>query len=189
MRIQSSSHFLRAALLASALASSASGEIWRGTADIEFRGTSTLHDFSGTARTEPFSILVETDGLAATLGGTAAVAVARMNTRHAKRDENMRAMFEAERHPFVVGALESARIDTGRESSVPLQLTIRDRTTPVPATIRNWRTENGAIRFGLDLTLSLRAIGLSPPVLLGILKVGDAVSVHADVVMEKPPAN
>jgi polyisoprenoid-binding protein YceI len=189
MRIPSALRFALTVLWASACGSSSIAEVWRGEADIEFQGTSTLHDFSGTARTEPFFLLVETDGAAATLGGTASVAVARMDTRQAKRDANLRAMFEVDRHPFVAGVLESARIDTDRDSSVPLKLTIRGRTTRVPATIRNWRKENGAVRFDLDMTLSLREIGLSPPVLLGFIKVGDAVPVHARVALEQAPPN
>ena len=55
----------------------AEAEIWQGKADIEFRATSTLHDFSGTVRAQPFAFLAALDGTSATLGGTAAVAVVR----------------------------------------------------------------------------------------------------------------
>ena len=163
----------------------APAEPWQGEAEIEFHGTSTLHDFSGTVPANPFVLDLSLDGSAATLGGTAAVAVARMDTRHVRRDENMRKMFDSIRFPLVVGVLEFARLDTGTDSPVRLKLTVRDRTTAVPATIRDWRVANGKIFFTLDLTLSLRQLGLEPPVLLGILRVGDAVPVRGRVELEK----
>ena len=163
----------------------AEAEIWQGKADIEFRATSTLHDFSGTVRAQPFAFLATLDGTSATLGGTAAVAVAQMDTRHAKRDENLRKMFEAARFPFVVGVVEPTRIDPATQPQVPLQLTIRNRTQTVPATLAGWRMENGILRFELTMDLSLQECGLSPPVLLGFIKVGDAVSVRVRVELEK----
>ena len=50
-------------------------------------------------------------------------------------------------------------------------------------------TEDGAIRFDLDLVLSLREIGLAPPVLLGVIRVGDRVPVRVRVALDKAPEN
>lgn len=164
--------------------STSSAASWRGQADIAFQATSTLHDFSGTVQADPFALDLALDGSTATLSVTAAVAVAQMDTRHAKRDENMRKMFDAARFPLVVGALDSARIDTMKKSPVPVRLTIRARTTSIPATIQDWRMENGKIVFTLGMTLSLRDVGLSPPVILGFIRVGDAVPVRVRVELE-----
>ena len=167
---------------------SAQAEVWQGQAEIEFHATSTLHDFSGTVRAQPFSVLLAVDEPTATLGGTAQVAVAQMDTRHAKRDANMRKMFDAARFPLITGAVGPIRIDPASRTPVPLLLTIRDRTQTVPATLADWRMENGILRFELDMVLSLRKCGLSPPVLLGFIKVGDAVSVRIRVELEQPAA-
>lgn len=169
------------------LASSACAENWRGEAEITFEETSTLHDFSGSAKTDPFALSVVLDGTQATLGGTATVAVARLDTRHARRDENMRKMFDSARFPLAVGVWENIHIDTRKDSPASLDLTIRGRTTTVPAQIRNWRMENESLRFDGELTLSLGEIGLSPPVLLGFIRVGDAVKVRVRAALEQAP--
>ena len=169
------------------LSSSACAEIWRGQAEIAFEATSTLHDFSGAAKTDPFALSVVLDGTQATLGGTVTVAVAQLDTRHARRDENMRKMFDSARFPLAVGVLENLRIETRADSPASLDLTIRGRTTTVPAQIRNWRMENGSLRFDGEMTLSLEELGLSPPVLLGFITVGDAVKVRVRAALEQTP--
>ncbi len=127
------------------------------------------------------------DGTQAALDGTATVAVARMDTRHARRDENMRKMFDSARFPLAVGVLENVRIDTRTDSPAALVLTIRGRATTVPAQIRKWRMENGGLRFAGEMTLSLEVLGLSPPVLMGFITVGDAVKVQVRAALEKAP--
>ena len=179
--------FFLAGLLIGCCASPAKAEVWPGSAEIEFHATSTLHDFSGTVRTDPFDCLVLLDGSAATLGGTATVAVARMDTRHAKRDANMRNMFEAVRFPLITGRVKPARIDPAAPPPVPLHLTIRNRTRTIPATLTGWRLADNRLRFDLDMTLSLREFGLSPPVILGVIRVGDPVSVRIHVELAQPP--
>jgi hypothetical protein len=174
-------------MLMTAATAPAETNVWQGRAAIEFHATSTLHDFSGTAQADPFFFLVALDGTSATLGGTATVAVAQMDTRHAKRDVNMRKMFEAARFPLVTGVLVPIPFDPATRPQVPLLLTIRDRTQTVPATLSNWRMDNGILRFELAMSLSLRKSGLTPPVLFGFIKVGDAVAVRIHVDLEKPP--
>ena len=181
-------YWLLAGWLVAAQTATAAVEDWPGQADIEFQATSTLHDFSGTVRTEPFQASVELDGSAATLGGTAVVAVARMDTRHAKRDENMRKMFEAPRFPLITGVLEPTRIDPAAPAQVPLRLRIRDRVQTVPVTLTDWRVEPDRVQFDLTMVLSLEQFGLTPPVLLGFIKVGDAVTVRIRGALEKPSA-
>ena len=180
--------WLLAGSLMVAQIAAAAVEDWPGRAEIEFQATSTLHDFSGTVRTEPFHALVDLDGAVATLGGTAVVAVAQMDTRHLKRDENMRAMFEAVRFPLITGILEPTRIDPATPAPVPLRLQIRDRTQTVPVTLADWQVKADRIQFDLTMVLSLEKFGLKPPVLLGFIKVGDSVAVRIRGALEKPPA-
>ena len=175
------------ALLGLGLATGASAEVWTGTASIEFDAVSTLHDFTGTAPAEPFRCSIVREEGFVTLGGTALVAVAKMDTRHAKRDANLRAMFEAGSHPFISGAAASIRFEDGiPPASIPLQIAIRDRARTVPAALSDWRQEDGEIRFELTLTISLQAFELEPPVLLGLIRVGDAVAVRARVRLTRP---
>lgn len=178
--------WILAGMLIAARTASAETNVWQGQAEIEFHATSTLHDFSGTVRAQPFSVLLAMNDPAATLGGTAQVAVAQMDTRHAKRDANMRKMFEAVRFPLITGVVGPIRIEPANRPQVSLLLTIRDRTRTVPATLSNWRMENGILRFDLDMVLSLKESGLSPPVILGFIRVGDVVSVRIRVELRRP---
>ena len=172
------------------LATAAPAEIWTGTAEITFEGTSTLHDFSGQAPVAPFPVSVVQEGNFATLGATVAVAVAQMDTRDAKRDENLRRMFAAERYPLVVGTVPPIQIDLASPpASIPIQIAIRDRTRTIPAALSNWQPADGRYRFELTLNLSLQDFGLKPPVLLGLIRVGDAVVVRARATLARRPEN
>jgi len=164
----------------------AAPETWHGTGQVEFHATSTLKDFSGTAPVEPFHFLVEAHPETVTAGGTATVAVAVLDSRHAKRDANMRRMFDADRFPLVSGVLPLSPLDPAAPDGVPLRLTIRDRTQEVPARVSEWTRQPDRIEFNLEFTVSLQAFDLSPPVFMGFLRVGDAVQVHVRVVLTNP---
>ena len=168
------------------LAKAVRADTWQGSAEVRFEATSTLHDFAGTVRTQPFAGLVTFDDSVAILSATASVAVADMDTRHAKRDMNMRRMFAADRFPLVTGVLDQARLEPPFPRQVPLRLTICDHVQTIPATIVDARLQDGRLRFDLALELSLRECRLSPPVILGFIKVGDLVQVRIQVDMEKP---
>jgi polyisoprenoid-binding protein YceI len=173
---------MRAAILLATLglpSSRAQSQAVPATAQIEFRATSTLKDFSGHALAEPFTLMLAFSNDWPVLAGTASVAVANMDTRHAARDENMRKMFAAPRFPFVTAVLPTAAVDPAGETLVLLDLTIRDRTTPVHARLSNWRLEQQDWAFDLQMEISLKAVGLTPPVFMGLLRVGDRVAVHA----------
>ena len=162
-----------------ALAVTAPAAIWNGTAEIVFDATSTLHDFSGAAAAEPFVVDLVQDAGQTWISCTAAVAVARLDTRHAKRDANMRAMFAAERFPLVSGILAGAAVETAAlPATLPLTLVVLGRPVPVAAVLQQWRPETDRVGFELGLTVSLKELGLAPPVMLGILRVGDAVAVR-----------
>lgn len=168
-----------------AMAATARGQACQGTAAIEFQATSTLHDFSGTAAVEPFTFLATLEGPAVILSGTATVAVAKMDTRHAKRDANLRKMFAADQFPLVVGEIDSMRINPAHPQAIPIKLTVRDQPSVAWATLENWAQDENGLRFELKMTLSLRELGLSPPVILGFIKVGDAVSVNVKARLEQ----
>jgi hypothetical protein len=159
---------------------------WSGEAQIQFHATSTLKDFSGTATAEPVVLMLGGLPESPILHGTATVAVARMDTRHAQRDKNLRRMFEAERFPLVTGVIPPASIGSDGSADIPLELTIRGNTTVVPARLTGWRADNGGYRFTLDWPVSLRGAGLSPPVFMGLLRVGDTVRVQVQFRLSPP---
>lgn len=151
---------------------------WMVEATIGFDATSTLHDFSGTVEADPFPVHIRWDGAVATLGGTAVVAVAKMDTAHIKRDRNMRKMFHADSFPLLTGVLKPVQINPDKLKPVPLELTVLGKPQTVPFTLSAWEVKEDGIRFEGSLSLSLKQLDLKPPVILGFIRVGDAVAVR-----------
>ena len=73
-----------------ALHASAGTATWKGSGDIEFAGTSTLHSWAGKVKTEPFSaIVVSSDaGQPQQLNATVQVKVLGMDTAEPDRNKN-----------------------------------------------------------------------------------------------------
>ncbi len=162
---------------------------YRGECDVVFQGSSTLHDFHGKARCQPFTVST-VDGVADM--SKLSVAVADMDTDNAKRDKNMREMFEEKKHPLITGsagavALKDIRVSQKSGSSsthkISLKLKIRDIDKPVTATINNFAETDARITANISFTLSLADFMLKPPSVLGMIKVDDKVSVTATFVL------
>ena len=162
----------------------------RGACDVAFLVTSTLHDVPGTARCLPFEAVLA--------GGTAGdpvipvveveVAVAGMDTRNKSRDGQMREMFRSDRFPRIHAAAQDVKVERlreemgkGREGKAPLDLLlrIRDVERKVRATASNLKESGDRVTFDLEFPVSLGEFDLKAPSVLGIVRVGDNVSVKA----------
>ncbi len=182
-----------AAIAAFAPAPPALAETWGGSCEIRFRGTSNLHDFSGSARCQPFRIAVGLAPGGRTIVREAEVAVVadELETGNRTRDRQMREMLQAGRFPRIRGSFgtidpEGVRrgLASAPRATVPLDftLTIRDVGRPVHAVVRNVRESGAEVSFDVEYTLSLKDFHLSPPrAFFGLLKVGDAVVVTTAV--------
>jgi polyisoprenoid-binding protein YceI len=116
------------------------------------------------------------------------VPVAGMDTRNKSRDGQMREMFRSDRFPRIhavardvnVGRLR-VEIGKGRDgdASIDLLLRIRDVERKVRATASNLKESGERVAFDLDFPVSLREFDLKAPSVLGIIRVGDMVSVKA----------
>ena len=162
---------------------------YRGDCAIVFQGSSTLHDFHGRARCQPFTV-GKVDGVVDM--SKVSVAVADMDTDNAKRDKKMREMFEEKRFPLITGsagliALKDIRtnLKKGADSAtkVSFKLKIRDIVKPVTATVTNFVETDSRITADVAFTLSLADYHLQPPSVLGLISVDDKVSVTATVVL------
>jgi hypothetical protein len=185
-----------AILLVLSLSPSAWAGGWIGTCDNRFRGSSTLHDFSGNVRCQPFTVGIENaaDGTTGIREAEVAILVGEMDTDNGSRDRQMREMFQSDRFPRIRGAFRN--IDPGRirgdllrgsEAGVPLDftLTIRDIEHPVHAIAGNFRETGSTITFDVDYSLSLKEYGLVPPkALFGLVKVDDRITVKTAVRLE-----
>jgi len=88
-------------LLLFALCSGLQAEVWTGTSDVRFKGSSTLHDFEGTVRAVPLEVTVTAGQGGRIVSATSGVEVKRMSTDHPDRDKNMWAMFNAAAFRFL----------------------------------------------------------------------------------------
>jgi polyisoprenoid-binding protein YceI len=170
-----------------------------GTCDVAFLVTATLHDVYGSARCQRFSALLSRDAA----GGKiiriveVEVPVAGMDTGNATRDGKMREMFLAERFPRIHAAahdvdverlLEETGNGRGGIASIDLLLRIRDVERKVRATASNLKESGERVTFDLEFPVSLGEFDLKPPSVLGIIRVGDKVSVKATFTLTLSPS-
>jgi hypothetical protein len=177
------------------LASSAWGAVLDGTCEVAFVGTSTLHDFSGKGACIPFQVTLgeAMDSARVEDGKGIRVAVTGLGTDNRKRDAKMREMFECENFPFVRGTMPAfdprrlaEKLRAAREGTpLAFDLTIRDITRRIEARAIHFRESENEITFELDFDLSLQDYHLEPPSVLGIIGVGDTVSVKAPFRLRK----
>lgn len=156
---------------------------YQGNCSVAFQGTSTLHNFEGTGRCQPFTV-AEHDGTMTV--PMLSVAVASMDTDNSKRDKKMREMFESEKYPLIVGMTDPVILNDVRNAlaagvdntaEVNIQLKIRDIEKNVTAALQNVVEADSGITADLNFSLSLTEFKLEPPSVLGIIKVGDMVNV------------
>ena len=160
----------------------------RGACDVAFLATATLHDVSGSARCLPFAAVLARDSAGRQIIPTVEVEVpvAAMDTRNKSRDGKMREMFLSERFPRIHAAAQNVDVERlraeigkgpGGNASIDLLLRIRDVERKVRATASNLKESGERVSFDLEFPVSLKEFDLTPPSVLGIVRVGDKVSV------------
>ena len=173
--------YLLSLILIFALSSTVFATDYHGECAIAFKGSSTLHDFHGKAACQPFTVS-RTDGVVDMSNLT--VAVAGMDTDNSKRDKKMREMFEENKYPVITGTAGPVALKDVRDK-VSFKLKIRDIVKPVTATVTNFVETDSRITADVAFTLSLAEYQLKPPSVLGMIKVGDKISVKATIVLSR----
>jgi hypothetical protein len=177
-----------AILLVALLAAPAYAGGIEGTCDVRFLGTSTLHDFSGTVRSRPFSAPFSRDAAGKSILPSVEMEfpVAEMKTGNDSRDEKMREMFQSDRHPVIRAvardidadrARERMRKDPGGKTPLEVTLAIRGVERKVQATAGNWKEDGDRVAFDVEFPVSLKEFDLKAPSVLGLVRVGDRVIV------------
>ena len=162
----------------------------RGACDVAFLVTSTLHDFSGAVRCMSFAAALarDTAGREVIPSVEVEVPVAGMDTRNKTRDGKMREMFRSGPFPRIHASardvdVERLRVEIGKgrggDASIDLLLRIRDVERKVRATASNLKESGEQVTFDLEFPVSLREFDLKAPSVLGIVRVGDKVTVKA----------
>ena len=163
---------------------------YQGNCTVAFEGSSTLHNFNGKGRCEPF-IASENAGIINVPELT--VAVADMDTDNSSRDNKMHKMFETEKYPLISGMSGPVSLSTIRkaleeniDSTQPLffQLKVRDIEKPVTAILQNIVETVDKLTADLAFTLSLADYKLKAPSVLGIIRVGDTIKVTTSFLLE-----
>jgi polyisoprenoid-binding protein YceI len=161
---------------------------WRGTSDIKFAGTSTLHGWSGTVSAEPFvaTVMMDDRGKPQALTAKVNVKVLNMDTAKEDRDKNMRASMKAADFPFITANFDSAfekvmKPGEAAPSRLPFKLKLLGKEHEVNADITNWSLKGNVATFDLAFDLSLKACGIEVPSVLVVIRVGDTVKLHASV--------
>jgi polyisoprenoid-binding protein YceI len=180
---------LLGALLAASAPLVAQTQEIAGRCAVRFFGTSTLHDFEGSA---PCALLaIDAPDANGRYAARAEVAVAQMETGISARDRKMREMFEAKKFPRIVasfGAIDAAALRAKGANALPFQLTVHGVTRSVTPVVSGFSEVPGkSARFTATFELSLAAFGMEAPVAMGFVRVGDGVRVAVDV--ELAPKN
>jgi len=167
----------------------------QGSCDVRFIGSSTLHDFSGTGRCEPFSapLVQDAAGKAILPSVVVEVPVAEMKTGNDSRDGSMREMFQADRHPRIRATARDVDTDKVRETMrkdpegkapLDISLAIRGVERKIRATAGNLKEEGSRVSFDLEFPLSLKEFDLKAPTVLGFIRVADKVLVKGTFVLD-----
>ena len=160
---------------------------WNGTSEIQFSGTSTLHDWSGKVSAEPFvtTVVLNTENQPMSLKAKVEVKAAKMDTAEPKRDENMHADMKVSAFPLVSALMDTdfdKVVQGGKApSKLPFTLTILGKPQNLEGTITNWALKGKNATFDLDFDLSLKKCGIEVPAVLFVIGVGDTIKIHAPV--------
>ncbi|MDF7799368.1 YceI family protein [Pontiellaceae bacterium B1224] len=176
--------YIALAGLSLCIAASAETQQADATAVIQFKGNSTLHDFEGLVKTQPFTATFfdETPNGPVLVSAKASFTVLEMSTDHGKRDKNMRKMLDQKQFPIITGTLTNAELPTfGTNSTANLHLRIRDIEQEVPVTLSEWERAGNLGTFRMTFPISLKAFDLKAPSVLGLIRVGDTVEIDCSV--------
>lgn len=155
------------------------------TVRLAYTGSSTLHDWEGTA--PAVQVTLHESIVPSAWDGEFRVPVAGLDSGNGTRDANMRKMFRADVHPdirIVLRAVDPAAVR--RDQALTASLTIGDITKDVPVKVAGWKQQGGLVSFEAEADVSLLAFGLEAPTVLGIVRVADRVKVTGRVEIASP---
>lgn len=185
-------------LLLALVSPAGAAESLKGECEIQFFATSTLHDFTGTVRCQPFAVdLVGGAGGGKIIPGVEiAVPVEEIDTTNKKRDRQMREMFQYDKFPHIRGTTKDLGPERIRQEirngpnatgTVEFTLKIRETERTVRAVVSNLRETGERVTFDVEFPVSLKEYGLKPPApFFGAIRVGDRITVHVAFRLKHP---
>lgn len=169
---------------------------WKGTCSVHFNGESTLHDFEGDVAAEPFTVTIAgmADPSTATATSTVVVKAAAMDTGNEKRDIEMHKCMEVTTYPEIVVEMDRLPVaDTKpqpdgalpRPTIIPFHMTVMGKEHEVTGKVSDWSYSDEEVAFSVSFPVSLKACGIKPPGVLGVVKVKDEILVKASLKLKK----
>ena len=152
-------------------------EQWPAEAVIRFSATSTLHDFGGEVAAQPFLLTLVSNRWVAeadVLSGT-------MATDNDKRDAKMHDMFNTNDYPHLHGKVIFGFSPSNAPTNAVLRLKIRDQEHDLQVRISDWVQTKTNLHFQAEWRVSLKQFKLKPPSVVGVIRVGDTVTLNAEV--------
>lgn len=166
-----------------------------------FEGTSTLHDFACTTSTIQGAIGVDTVQLVEGFSNETPffskvkimIPVQSITSGNGSLDENMYEALKAEEHPyikfFLLEALkisESKKEKDGFEIETKGSLTVAGKEQVIDMTVLLAKKNDGSINVRGTKDLFMTDFDVEPPsFMLGVLKTGNKVVVHFDLMLSK----
>lgn len=170
----------------------AADQVWAGTCKATFHGTSTLHDFSGTVAAEPFTVTTSElgDVSNARANGQIQVKVAKMDTDNKKRDAKMHKSLDESSFPVITVSVKDLKASATKPimnkalpqpAVIPFTMSLKGRNHSMIAKVSDWRYTDDEISCKITFPVSLAKVGIKPPSVLGVVKVGDGILVKANL--------
>ncbi len=179
-------------LAGTVLASRADESRWSGSCKVHFSGESTLHDFEGTVAAEPFNVTISdrSDPAKATATSSVVVKAAGMDTGNDKRDVEMHKCMDVATHPEIVVEIDHLAVAATKPASdgavprptvIPFQMTLKGKVHKVTGQVSDWSYSEKEASFTVSFPVSLKDSGITPPNVLGLVKVKDEIFVRASL--------
>ena len=153
---------------------------------IWLEGTSTVHSFKCSATKLDMTVVAETDQAPAEMVKSASllVPVAQLDCGNKTMNEHMKKALKAEANPQITWKMTSYEVQ-GTSVVINGKLTIAGKENAIE--LKGTGTaDNGTIRFKGSKQFKMTEYGVKPPsLMLGTMKVGDAVTVLFDLALSE----
>lgn len=169
---------------------------WKGSCEVTFSGKSTLHNFSGTVKTEAFTVAISnlSQMNTAKVSSQVKAKATKMNTKNKKRDAKMHDILQVSVFPDIIVDLTHLMIsDTKpvmkgtmpRPTVIPFSLSIKGKKQSITGKVSDWLYSDQLITCSVSFPVSLKSSDLVVPTALGFIKVKDEIIIVAKLTLKK----
>lgn len=174
----------------------AQSEQWGGTCEVTFYGSSTLHDFSGKVKAEPFTVSISDlqDTAKAKASSKVTVKASKMVTGNKKRDAKMYISLATKTYPNIVVEISDLTLPATKPAGdgpvpqptiIPFTLNLKGKKQQIIGKVSDWSYSDGSISYTISFPVSLKSSGIDVPPVLGLVKVADEIRVKAKLKLKR----